>query len=328
MVGCYTDCTRKKDKVGDREVKDFHPFSGEGQFYRGALHTHTLRSDGALSVEETIAAYVAAGYDFMAITDHQRYWRKSSPDITILNGMEMNGTIRHGEAKVWHHLLCIGAGEEPYRHEQEFPMGDFDDIALAQAQVDAFTDGGKNLIAIAYPEWTQMALDDYEALEGFWAIEVFNNGIFLDKEIGYTLGPWDTLLKSGKRVYGIASDDAHQSDQFDGGWMMVWAADNSPRALTDALREGRFYATTGPSIESFYVKDGVLVVRSSPCRRIVCYTGDAEIPPIATYNVSGAPVYEASYPIKESYRYMRVQCVDEDYQMAFSQPIWLEDLAD
>src|ERR1051326_2820062 len=37
---------------------------------RGNLHTHTTRSDGALTPEEVLATYENLGYDFLAISDH------------------------------------------------------------------------------------------------------------------------------------------------------------------------------------------------------------------------------------------------------------------
>ncbi|WMT90453.1 PHP domain-containing protein [Pelagibacterium sp. H642] len=45
-------------------------FSAPGRFFKGNLHTHSDRSDGALSPEEVCRRYRAAGYDFLAITDH------------------------------------------------------------------------------------------------------------------------------------------------------------------------------------------------------------------------------------------------------------------
>lgn len=48
------------------------PFDRPGRFWRGNLHTHSDRSDGALPPEEISHLYRQAGYDFVAITDHFR----------------------------------------------------------------------------------------------------------------------------------------------------------------------------------------------------------------------------------------------------------------
>ena len=46
------------------------PFSAPGKFWRGNLHTHSNRSDGALDPDEVARRYQLEGYDFLALTDH------------------------------------------------------------------------------------------------------------------------------------------------------------------------------------------------------------------------------------------------------------------
>lgn len=75
---------------------------------------------------------------------------------------------------------------------------------------------------------------------------------------------WDKInahfLQQGRPLmYGLATDDSHNY-QFFGleqsntgrGWVMVNAADLTPRALIEALEAGRFYATTGVELKNFY----------------------------------------------------------------------------
>ncbi|MEI6161178.1 MAG: PHP domain-containing protein, partial [Roseococcus sp.] len=45
-------------------------FTTPGRFWKGNIHTHSNRSDGARSPEEVCATYREAGYDFLALTDH------------------------------------------------------------------------------------------------------------------------------------------------------------------------------------------------------------------------------------------------------------------
>jgi hypothetical protein len=45
-------------------------FSSPGRWFRGNLHAHSDRSDGVAPAEEVVAAYRAAGYDFLVLTDH------------------------------------------------------------------------------------------------------------------------------------------------------------------------------------------------------------------------------------------------------------------
>ena len=53
----------------------------DGNWYKGNLHTHTTQSDGAVSPEEMMACYRKAGYDFLALSDHNRLTRvAAAPD--------------------------------------------------------------------------------------------------------------------------------------------------------------------------------------------------------------------------------------------------------
>ena len=52
--------------------------SARNRFYKGMLHAHTFWSDGRALPEQAVAAYRDAGYDFLAITDHNRIG--SDPD--------------------------------------------------------------------------------------------------------------------------------------------------------------------------------------------------------------------------------------------------------
>ena len=90
------------DKNGDR-------------WYRGNLHTHTTRSDGRKSPEETKAAYRAAGYDFMALTDHWKYGENIENDpsgLLILSGTEYNFGGEDTLGGVYH-IVGVGMKSDP-----------------------------------------------------------------------------------------------------------------------------------------------------------------------------------------------------------------------
>ncbi|MFH1090326.1 MAG: PHP domain-containing protein [Pseudomonadota bacterium] len=64
---------------------------------KGALHVHTTCSDGELSIEETIRAHEALGYDFLALTDHDSLMRpgrydavfRIKTDLIVFTGIEL-----------------------------------------------------------------------------------------------------------------------------------------------------------------------------------------------------------------------------------------------
>lgn len=71
----------------------------KGRFpYRGDLHVHSKRSDGSESPEKVCANYRAAGYDFMTVSDHGRYYPSLEAkeifdqisDLNIVEGEEVH----------------------------------------------------------------------------------------------------------------------------------------------------------------------------------------------------------------------------------------------
>ena len=60
----------------------------DARWRRGMLHMHTLWSDGRALPEQAVAAYKAAGYDFIAISDHNRF--QDDPDrwVPVGDGTE------------------------------------------------------------------------------------------------------------------------------------------------------------------------------------------------------------------------------------------------
>ena len=45
-------------------------YSKEGNWYKGNIHCHTTDSDGMLTPDEVVRLYKDAGYQFLAISDH------------------------------------------------------------------------------------------------------------------------------------------------------------------------------------------------------------------------------------------------------------------
>ncbi len=67
---------------------------------------------------------------------------------------------------------------------------------------------------------------------------------------------WDAILTAGRRVYGVAVDDAHHFKKFGPtfsnpgrGWVMVRAGGLEAGKVAEALRAGEFYASTGVVLE-------------------------------------------------------------------------------
>jgi predicted metal-dependent phosphoesterase TrpH len=56
-----------------------NPFICPGNWYRANLHAHTTKSDGNLSPEKCVEFYRNAGYQVLAITDHDHVTSVEAP---------------------------------------------------------------------------------------------------------------------------------------------------------------------------------------------------------------------------------------------------------
>ncbi len=147
------------------------PFRQPGRFFKGNLHTHSMRSDGALEPEAVIAAYREHGYDFLALTDHflapydfpitdTRPFRDAT--FTTLLGAELHAPeTEHGE--FWH-LLAVGLPLDfaPTKDGETGPA-----LAARAAEAGAF-------VGIAHPAWYTLTLADALSIEAAHAVETYN----------------------------------------------------------------------------------------------------------------------------------------------------------
>jgi hypothetical protein len=237
-------------------------FQMPGRFFRGNLHTHSNRSDGALAPEAVCSHYRDAGYDFLALTDHfqKRYgfpivdtrpFRTNR--FTTLLGAEVHAPDNsHGE--IWH-ILTVGLPSDfPATGERERGP------ELAQRAVDAGA-----FVAIAHPQWSSLTTDDGRALPMAHAVEIYNHGCEVECQRGDGAILMDALWNEGRSVTAIATDDAHfRVEDACGGWVMVKAEANEPEALLSALKQGHVYSSQGPIIHGAEISGGALHVECSP----------------------------------------------------------------
>jgi hypothetical protein len=292
-------------------------FSTPGRFYKGNLHTHSTRSDGARDPESVCGAYREAGYDFLALTDHflakygfpivdTRDYRTNS--FTTLLGAEVHAPqTRLGE--LWH-ILCVGL-------PLDFaPTGEAElAAALAQrcAEAGAF-------VAIAHPAWYALTVDDAETIGCAHAVEIYNHtsAVRTDRGDGWYL--LDQLLARGKHLTGCANDDAHfKCDDAFGGWVMVKAETNEPELLLAALKAGNYYSSQGPLIHDLRVERDEIEISCAKAAAVMLLGRGSRAEQVL------APVHERVRLPSAKFRgdYVRAVVVDEQHRHAWSNPIWL-----
>jgi len=297
---------------------DTLPFGRPGRFYRGNLHTHSTFSDGDHPVDRVCNAYRDAGYDFLTLSDHFMDYYKypvtdtrpyRTKDFTTIIGAELHAP-RTELGELWH-IKAVGLPLDfaPGAKDESGP-----ELARRAYEAGAF-------IGIVHPSWYGLTHDDARTLPFAHAVEIYNHGSVVEVDRGHDWPFLDTLLNEGKRMSGYASDDAHYlTHDWQGGWIMVHAEALDPDALLASLKAGRYYSSTGPTIEDIALGDDTVTVCSSPASAIsimgVASKSETKI---------GKGMTTASLPLRKfKGSWFRVTVIDEAGRRAWSNPVWLD----
>jgi hypothetical protein len=257
---------------------------------KGSTHVHAKPSgDSVTPIPEVIAYYEQRGYDFIALTDHNRISevgqastegspavRHPASGLIVLAGIELT----------YNPTGCIPAGDESGRCRIHVnllgPTKRFDGkLEWANRKSDervekyqAAIDAGKQLggvIQLNHPTWYWGMTADVMAevaRRGIPLVEIanvqFEQWNAGDKDHPSTEALWDAVLARGHTMWGVASDDAHAYNgpgkyPAGGAWIVVRAR-RDPQAILDALARGRFYASTGVTLTRAGVEGEELVV--------------------------------------------------------------------
>lgn len=292
------------------------PFSAPGNWYKGQLHTHTTQSDGMLEPTEVLARYCTAGYDFVALTDHNTVTEVPQADaggLLALLGVEMDGD--RGRAAESVHVVAVGL--ERAEAPPERPT-------VPQAIAWTRAHGGEALIA--HPYWSGLVADDILQWDGDLGVEVFNAGCHFELAKGHSTVHWDDLLGRGRRTWGFAVDDSHHRRSPDHpvdtakAWVMVKVESLTREALLGALREGLFYSSWGPEIRRIALEGDEILVSTSPVTEISFiaqrWAGRSVFAP------EGEALTQASHRLRGHEDYVRVECRDARGRCAWSNPLF------
>ena len=314
-------------------------FIENGSFYKGNLHSHTTRSDGHLSPDELVAAYKERGYHFLAITDHNLYsdFREyDEENFILLPGAELNLMGDEKERRYYHFIILPGdrqrlseASLPRFVHDERPGRPYFDGYPSLQALIDEMNQRGY-MVMINHPFWSRIEYDEILPLRGIFAVEVFNYCSQILENMGESNVCWDALLRNGMRLWGTATDDNHNAYPLDnvrcdsfGGFIMVKAESLTQEDICSALAAGSFYSSMGPEIYDFYVEDGEVVFRCSPCRHIYLNGDRRQIRDAHASIGDTQGITELRCPLYGSEMYVRGECYDFQGRKAYTNPIWL-----
>jgi predicted metal-dependent phosphoesterase TrpH len=319
-------------------MKDILPLAGIGHWYKGNLHCHSTMSDGKLDPYTIVEMYKKKGYCFLAFSEHELFtaWKEFNDDnFIIMPGIERS-VPKTGTRKCYHIHGILGSSEyissnklTPLEHKERVPVPQWNGKETAQKIINELRENG-NLVMINHPLWSYNELEDLVGLEGYHALEIYNHGCEVENKTGMATVYWDSLLRRGVRIWGIATDDNHNNNRYEdahpewdsfGGWVSVKAEKLSQESIAKSLLEGRFYSSTGPEIYNYGIKDGIAFVECSPVQTIyfLSYEGRGE----SRRNKEGKPVTYAECTIDDKEKYVRIECIDEFGKTAWSNPMYL-----
>lgn len=312
----------------------------EGTDYKANLHCHTVLSDGQLTPEQIKEAYKKEGYSIVAFTDHNKYaWHKQLDDADFMSiaALEVNVDQypRNGqdwpEQKVYHFNFY---DTRPAKREEgaaiPLPERRYGDMEYLNGYIWRMREEGF-LACYNHPYWSLQDCRDYQQLMGLWAMEIYNHGCEQEGFYGYHPQAYDEMLRAGGRLCAVAADDNHDmepigavlNDSF-GGYVVIRAPKLEYGAIMQALEKGYFYFSMGPRIEEAYIRDGKLVVRTSPVKKIYvrqkgrdCYRKAAG---------RGEQITEAQFDLTGKEGYVRVDICDENGRHAGTNALWLDEV--
>ena len=313
-----------------------------GQFFKANLHCHTTCSDGKLTPEEVKEAYKAHGYSIVAYTDH--FLLLPHDDLTDANFLALNGVeLDNGQNIAVHrykktcHICYIALDPDNTAqvcyHREKYVRGNMlafrDKVNVDESMPDFERNydpecvsemmriGRERGFFVTYnhPSWSMENYGDYGRYENMHAMEIYNHSSGAAGFEEYNPHVYDELLRQGKRIYCIATDDNHNGKPFDdprcdsfGGFTMIKADKLEYKTITDALVAGNFYASQGPKIHDLWFEDGQIHVTTSAAEKIVMSTGTRK-----TRNVTRMPgktLKKASFEVAPDDKFVRITVID------------------
>lgn len=224
-------------------------------WYKGNTHIHTTLSDGGKTPAEVGALYAAAGYSFLAATDHfvaSDVGNDRTPaPLLWIDGIELDGEV-DGET---FHVVCLGKFDGIDRQAGLIPA-----LERARSQ-DGF-------MILAHPFWSGNTFSGVQRFT-FHGVEIYNHVTQWLNGKGDGRAYWNEMLRqsSSAGTLGFAVDDAHLTAEhrgWNGGWIMVNAPELTTQAILQGIRSGNFYASCGPDFHSLSFDGEYIHFTTSP----------------------------------------------------------------
>jgi hypothetical protein len=316
------------EQVARAEPSFLVPEPAPGAWYKGNTHAHTTNSDGDSPPEFVARWYRDHGYDFLVLSDHNVFTDPAllaglvDSTFLLIPGEEVTSSFERLPVHV-NGLNLPGLVEARSAGTM---------VGTIQANVDAIREV-EGVPHINHPnfEWA-FGEAELAQVERYKLLEIFNGHPSVHNEGGGgTPGMeevWDQLLTSGRRVYGIAVDDAHhfQGEFARGrsnpgrGWVAVNAASLDASSIMESLEEGLFYASSGVTLTD---------VRVTPRRLEIHIRAEGRFRYTTTFIGATGRVLATSvenpavYVLDGDVGYVRARVTDSMGYHAWTQPVFI-----
>jgi len=245
--------------------------------FKGDLHVHSYRSDGLHDPAEFFGIYREQGYDFMALTDHNRFYPGGEIDETYagisVGCCRIRGEEIHAPGSPLH-IVHVGGKTsvaELYLKDYEGFLCDVENClkevpaevpaqyheryAKAKWVTDKIHEAG-GIAVFPHPFW-KPGCGMYNISEEFARI-LLNSGMFDVFEILGTLANkgttanlttafWQDMRAEGLRIPVVGSSDCHtvKDESFITNFTICFAEENTNHSLIEAVQNGMTIAVRG-----------------------------------------------------------------------------------
>ena len=321
-------------------------------YFKANMHCHSTNSDGRLTPDVLKEEYKKRGYSIIAFTDHDHILNCSylnDDEFLAITSYELDIT---DPTVPWDNVtrqtiptthinlyaidpdndvtLCMSAEDDDKGTEEVRAKVKYDgrgDMRVwtpeAISKIVDYAHENGFLVCYNHPDWSLEYESEYLNYGDFDFIEVFNTGSYISGHDSFEQA-FDVMLKKGRHVAAIAADDNHNSRPFDdprnasfGGWICINTDKLEYGEIMTALKEHRFYASTGPAIYSITRDKDTIKVKTSPARRIAKPTEGRQS--IAVFAPEGELITEATFKARPNERFFRITVEDERGKKAYSQ---------
>ncbi len=272
-----------------------------GSFLKANLNCVTTSSGGRLTPEEAVAEYYKRGYGILAL--------------------DAETAVPQGFSALFSYCQQIGKFTFMLYKEQ---AADRVEVSLSdERDPNAFIARANEsgwLVSLCHPAKSMLTYSEYSSLRGPFAIEIANyssqklghiedNNHLYDRMLRHGIFPLYPIAVDGNRN---AVDFSHPDNDSFGAFTMI----NPESDLFSALKNGEFYASTGPVIDEVYYEEGKIHIKCSPVRSIRLLNEGRDAP--VAIAPKGETINEAVFDLDPAFcgSFIRVDIRDEKGRFA------------